>query len=112
MHPRKEVLEAPAVLDAVAEAAAELDVLVADGALDELLPHAASSRLVAAAAAAVINAVCLTVSSTGPGCRSPGITGLPPGPDCPRVRPVRACWEEPRRHCGHVVAESRSENVL
>jgi hypothetical protein len=84
MHPRKEVPEAPPVLDAVAEAAADLDVLVADGALDELLPHAASSRLVAAAAAAVINAVCLTVSSTGPGCRSPGVAGLPPGPDCPK----------------------------
>jgi len=36
--------------------------LVAGGALDELLPQAATSRLVAAAAAAaVINAVCLTV---------------------------------------------------
>jgi hypothetical protein len=42
-------------------------VLVAAGALDVLLPQAATSRLAAAAAAVVINAVCLTVSSTGPG---------------------------------------------
>jgi len=66
MHPRDEVLAAPAVLDAAADVAAEL-VALAAGALDELLPHAASSRLVAAAAAVAINAVCLTVSSTGPG---------------------------------------------
>ena len=34
--------------------------------LDVLLPHAASSRVAAPAAAAAINAVCLTISSTEP----------------------------------------------
>jgi hypothetical protein len=34
--------------------------------LDVLLPHAAISRVAAPAAAAVINAVCLTISSTEP----------------------------------------------
>jgi hypothetical protein len=68
MHPRNlPEVEAPVVLDVVDEAAAELDALVLDEALDELLPQAASSRHVLAAAAAVINAVCLTVSSSGPG---------------------------------------------
>jgi hypothetical protein len=76
MHPRDEVLEAPAVLDAAADVAAGLDA-PAFGALEVLLPQAASSRLVAAAATVVINAVCLTVSSR-PDCRSPGVTGLPP----------------------------------
>jgi hypothetical protein len=74
MHPRNLlVVEALLVLDEVAEAAGELDVLVLvpvlalDEALDELLPQAASSKQVLAAAAAAINAVCLTVSSSGPG---------------------------------------------
>jgi hypothetical protein len=78
MHPRNLLaVEALLVLDAVDEAAGELDVLAlgpalaVDEALDELLPQAASSKQVlAAAAAAAINAVCLTVSSSGPGCRS------------------------------------------
>jgi hypothetical protein len=72
MHPRNLlVVEALPVLDEVAEATGELDVLVPvlalDEALDELLPQAASSKQVLAAAAAAINAVCLTVSSSGPG---------------------------------------------
>lgn len=65
------MVEALLVLDEVAEAAGELEVLVPvlalDEALDELLPQAASSKQVLAAAAAAINAVCLTVSSSGPG---------------------------------------------
>jgi len=50
---------------AAPELAGAADELVApdDGALDELLPQAASSRLTAAVADAVIKAVCLTVSS-------------------------------------------------
>jgi hypothetical protein len=40
---------------------ADDEVLDDEGALDELLPHAAISRLAAAAAAAVINPVFLTV---------------------------------------------------
>jgi hypothetical protein len=54
------------VLDALA--GAELDALAAGVllTLDVLLPHAASSRAVTPAAAAVINAVCLTISSTEP----------------------------------------------
>jgi len=51
---------------AVVGAADGLDALD-EGALDELLPQAASARLTAAVAAAVIKAVCLTVSSPGPG---------------------------------------------
>src|SRR3984885_11479500 len=80
MHPRSLLeVDAPVVLDVVDEAVAELDalvlVLVVDEALDELLPQAASSRHVLAAAAAVNNAVCLTVSSSGPGLPELGITG-------------------------------------
>jgi len=63
MQPRN--LRAAAAALELAGAADEL-VAPADGALDELLPQAASSRLTAAVAA-VIKAVCLTVSSTGPG---------------------------------------------
>jgi hypothetical protein len=87
MHPRNLLeVEAPVVLDVVAEAAGELDVLVLvlDEALDELLPQAASSRHVLAAAAAVINAVCLTVSSSGPGL--PEHNGvIPPGQTARRL---------------------------
>jgi hypothetical protein len=67
MHPRSlPVVAAVAVLDAAAEVGAaaelaELAGLVVDEALDELLPQAASSRHVLAAAAAAINAVFLTV---------------------------------------------------
>jgi hypothetical protein len=86
MHARNELPEALAGLEAAADVAAELGlVALADGALDELLPQAASSRLVTDAAAAVINAVCLTVSSR-PGCRSPGVTGLPPKPRLPECK--------------------------
>jgi hypothetical protein len=54
------------------------DVVVDDGALDELVPHAAITRLAAAAAAAAINAVLFTVSSPGPGLyRCPGLEGCP-----------------------------------
>jgi hypothetical protein len=91
MHPRSlPVVEAPVVLDADDEAAGELDalvlVLVVDEALDELLPQAASSKQVLAAAAAAINAVCLTVSSSGPGLPELGITGRhPPGQTARRL---------------------------
>src|ERR1700749_379070 len=70
MQPRNLApLAAPAVLDALllaelgAAAAGELLELLT---LDVLLPHAASSRAVTPAAAAGINAVCLTISSTEP----------------------------------------------
>jgi hypothetical protein len=64
------------VLDAAADA--DVDVLVDEGALDELVPHAAITRLAAAAAAAAINAVLFTVSSPGPGLyRCPGLEGCP-----------------------------------
>jgi len=86
MQPRNELPEALAGLEAPADDAAELELdAVDDGALEELLPQAASNRLVAAVAAAAIKAVCLTVSSTGPGCRSPGVTGLPPRPRLPEM---------------------------
>jgi hypothetical protein len=92
MHPSNLlVVEAP-VLDVLAEAAGELDVLVLvlalalDEALDELLPQAASSKQVLAAAAAANNAVCLTVSSSGPGLPELGITGRhPPGQTARRL---------------------------
>src|SRR5215469_7888356 len=61
----------PAAADvaAGAEVAAELLELVEllDGAFEELLPHAASSRIAAALAVAVKTVICLKVSSTGPG---------------------------------------------
>jgi hypothetical protein len=91
MHPRNlPVVEAPVVLDVLDEAAGELDALVlalvVDEALDELLPQAASSKQVLAAAAAAINAVCLTVSSSGPGLPELGITGRhPPGQTARRL---------------------------
>jgi hypothetical protein len=76
MHPSNLALvDAPVVLlDALALvlALAEADALAAGAlpelTLDELLPHAASSRVAAPApaAAAVINAVCFTISSTEP----------------------------------------------
>jgi hypothetical protein len=56
MQPRNLLDDAAAVLDDDA-GLDELD----DGALDELEPHAAIVRLVAAIAAAAINAVCFTV---------------------------------------------------
>jgi hypothetical protein len=63
-------------LDAAADA---VDVVLVDaGALDELEPHAAISKLAAAAAAVAINAVFFTVSSPGPGLyRCPGLEGCP-----------------------------------
>jgi hypothetical protein len=93
MHPRNLLeVEALVVLDALDEAEGELDALVlapglvVDEALDELLPQAASSKQVLAAAAAAINAVCLTVSSTGPGLPELGITGRhPPGQTARRL---------------------------
>src|SRR6516225_5484788 len=67
MQPRND--EPAAVLVALAEVAGADDaadvVVVAEGALDVLLPHAAITRLAATAAAAAINAECFTVSSTG-----------------------------------------------
>jgi hypothetical protein len=75
MQPRKLVVDPLAAPDAAAELAglAALDagaagVLAALLALDELLPHAAISRVAAPAAATVAtNEVCLTVfPSTGP----------------------------------------------
>jgi hypothetical protein len=84
MHPRSlPEVDVLVVLDALVEAeaeaeadVAELDGLVVDEALDELLPQAASSRhVLAAAAAAVINAVCLTVSSSRPGLPELGMAG-------------------------------------
>jgi hypothetical protein len=69
------VLPPAGALDA---AGADADVLLDVGALDELLPHAAISKLAAAAAAVAINAVFFTVSSPGPGlCRCPGLEGRP-----------------------------------
>jgi hypothetical protein len=71
MHPRNLAdVDAPVLLDALVLALAEVDALAAgvlpELTLDELLPHATSSRVAAPAAAAVINAVCLTISSTEP----------------------------------------------
>jgi hypothetical protein len=69
MHPRNLALvDAPAVLDALelAEVVALAAGVPVEPALDVLLPHAASSSVATPAAAAVINAVCLTISSTEP----------------------------------------------
>src|ERR1700733_3552455 len=59
------VLPPAGVLDAAADAAD--DVVVDDGALDELVPHAAITRLAAGAAAAAINAVLFSRFLPGPG---------------------------------------------
>ena len=69
MQPRNELAAAVlldvGVVDAAAEVAEVAVVgLVVEGALDELLPHAATTRVAAAAAATAINAECFTVSST------------------------------------------------
>jgi hypothetical protein len=73
-----------AVGDAGADVGDDAGVFVAVAAGVVLLPQAAISRLAAAAATVVINAVCLTVSSTGPGFAGcPGVTGLPPRPRLP-----------------------------
>jgi hypothetical protein len=103
-------------LEGVAAGADDDEVLV-DGVvllgLDELLPQPAISRLAAAAAAAVTNAVCFTVSSTGPSCylvpRRHGAS--PHGPDCPQISPGRVPWEEAGRHCRCLVAELRPDRV-
>jgi len=115
MHPRNLLeVEAPAVLDVAADAAGELDVLalVLDEALDELLPQAASSKHVLAAAAAVINAVCFTVSSSGPGLPEIGTTELSPRTDCPEIisSACRAVGGAP--DCDLLVAKSRPDVTL
>jgi hypothetical protein len=86
MQPRNELPDAAAGLDDVAgadEAAADVVVLVDAGALDVLLPHAAITRLAAAAAAAAINAECFTVSSTGRGCAGAQARRVLPQPRLP-----------------------------
>jgi hypothetical protein len=87
MQPRNlPVVDAPPV-DVDVEVAAGADVvaeLVAAGALDVLVPQAAISRLVTAAAAVPINAVCLTViPPLDLVVPCPGVTGLPPKPRLP-----------------------------
>jgi hypothetical protein len=119
MQPRNlAVVDAGAVLDAlvVAGALAELDVAVlaagvlAAGVLltlDELLPQAASSRVAAPATAAVINAVCFTVSSQWIRLPVPGHDGAPRSPDCPEnISPVCPMGRG-TPDCGRVVAQSR-----
>jgi hypothetical protein len=76
MQPRKLLPAAEALLVDAADDDA-LDVLDDDGALDELVPQAASSRLVAAIAAAAIHGVCFTVPPWDQIAGCPGITGLP-----------------------------------
>jgi hypothetical protein len=71
MHPRNLAdVDAPVLLlDALVLALAEVALaagVLPELTLDELLPQAASSRVAAPATAAVINAVCLTISSTEP----------------------------------------------
>jgi len=88
-----ELLAAPVEVAVGVVAGADEDVAGAElGELEELtldvlLPQAATSRLAAAAAAVVINAVCLTVSSTGPGFAgcAQASRGSPHGPDCPQT---------------------------
>jgi hypothetical protein len=90
MQARNELPAAGAVPVAAADVVGAAALVAADvgdvvgGALVVLLPQAASNRLTVAAAAVVIHAVCLTVSSTGSGFAvSPGVTGLPPRPRLP-----------------------------
>ena len=83
MQPRKLLPDAEAVLDDAADDDA-LDVLDDDGALDELVPQAARTRLTAAVRAAAIHGVCFTVPPWDQIAGCPGITGQPPSPDCPK----------------------------
>jgi len=94
------------VADALDEAAdADDDVLADEGALDELLPHAAISKLAAAAPTVAINAVFFTVSSPGLGCAvPPGVTGLP-SPRLPQINPAWDFWEDVARSRRRVVVE-------
>jgi len=115
MQPRNLLpVAALAVLDALAEVDAELLLALAEGllALDELLPHAASSRAAAPAAVAVINAVCFTVSSPEPGCRCPAMLGTYPVPGCPKVNSLSRPEGRGSLYCGHLVAEPRPETVM
>jgi hypothetical protein len=77
MQPRNLPADAPA---------AELDFAELDepdeGALDVLLPHAASSTLAVAATAAVISAVCFTIPPLDL-VPAPGHGEVAPGPDLP-----------------------------
>jgi hypothetical protein len=76
----------PVAAAVVDDAGADDDVvLVAEGALDELLPHAAISRLAAAAAAVAINAVFFTVSSPGTGCGTAQAWRAAPNPGCRKI---------------------------
>jgi hypothetical protein len=91
MQPRK-LLPAAApvavlpVADALDDAAdADDDVLVDEGALDELLPHAAISKLAAATPTVAINAVFFTVSSPGPGCTAAQAWRAAPNPGCRKI---------------------------
>jgi len=90
MQPRNLLAAAGAELELedVAAGADVDDEALVDGVLltlDVLLPQAASSRLATAAAAVVTNAVCFTVSSTGPRLlpRAQASRGFPPEPRLP-----------------------------
>jgi hypothetical protein len=85
MQPRNLlVVDALLVEVEVAAGAEVVAELVAPGALVVLLPQAAISRVVTAAAAVPISAVCLTVILHWTRlCRRPGVTGLPPKPRLP-----------------------------
>ncbi|HEX9041615.1 MAG TPA: hypothetical protein VF838_11375 [Trebonia sp.] len=89
MQPRNDEPPADAVPDALAEVAGADDaadvVVVAAGALDVLLPHAAITRLAATAAAAAINAECFTVSSTGRVVPVPRRDETSPSLDCRKI---------------------------
>jgi hypothetical protein len=86
MQPRKLLPAAEAVLDDAADDDG-LDVLD-DGALDELVPQAARSRLVAAVAAAAIHAECFTVP---PGTRLPGAQASRDSPLAQTARKSKTC---------------------
>jgi hypothetical protein len=75
MQPRKLLPAAEAVL---VDAADDDGLDVLDGALDELVPQAARTRLAAAVAAAAIHGVCFTVPPLGPDSRVPRHHGTPP----------------------------------
>jgi len=115
MQPRK-LLPAAAPVAPVLPVAAALDdavdaddeVLDDEGALDELLPHAAISKLAAAAAAVVINPVFLTVSSPRPGVPPPRHGGPLLTQVGGRLILGRPRWEDILRVFSHVVAELRS----
>jgi hypothetical protein len=116
MHPVKlpvvdplAVLDAAAELDELAELDAGLLVLLA---VDELLPHAAISSAVAAAATVAANEVCFIRFLHWTRCRRPGTGKAFPCTDCPEIISLAYQAVGGGAYCDHLVAKSRPDCLL